>query len=329
MRPRPGGRPDVGVYTQLDRAEIAEFLRDYDVGELLAQHPVGPGIENTTYLLETSLEGRSTRYVLTVFERDPLPRVQEVAALVSELARRGVPSAPPIPAAATGRAVGRLRDKPATLVRFVDGRVVEKPAIRHLEALGRAVANLHLSAGELQVSAPGAQLAEILCPLARDLAGQIRARQPTLAELLLREADDQEALPQADLPSGLVHADLFLDNVIFDGDDGRPEVRALLDFQLVGRGPWLFDLAVVLLDAAWVGRSIGGDLTRAFLGAYRALRPLQADEVPNLLPYVRRAALRFLCLRIQRFILSDAALASGRGKNPWDLASRLEILRAG
>ncbi|MBI5014545.1 MAG: homoserine kinase [Deltaproteobacteria bacterium] len=316
----------MGVYTSLDAAEVTAFLAGYGLGRVSALEPIREGIENTNYRVTAGTPER--RYVLTVFERDAPEVVAETLRLTAELSARGVPCPGPLAARGTGALLSTLRGKPASLVPFVDGEAVMAPGNEHLEALGRALAELHLAGADLPFDRGGAHRADTLCPLAERLAERVRSAEPALAELMAAEAAVQAEVPETGLPGGVIHADLFLDNVLFDGGS-PPRVKALLDFHLAGRGPWLFDLAVVLDDAGWGGGGVRGERARAFLGSYRAVRPLEPAEFSLLPAYLRRVALRFLCLRVERFLLGGPQLVAGHGKDPREYARRLEILRAG
>ncbi|GAB4258712.1 MAG: homoserine kinase [Deferrisomatales bacterium] len=312
----------MAVYTPVEWQEAERFLQGYGVGPLEGLEPIAQGIENTNFKVRAG--GRA--YVLTVFEREPAASVEQTLRLTLELARRGVPCPRPLTASG-GIAVGAVRGKPAALVEFVEGEVVWAPGEDHLEALGRALARLHLAGEDLAFARTGPHLASVLVPLARRLAGCLGGEQAPVADLLREEAAYQEAVPDRGLPGGVVHGDLFLDNVLFA--PGRPRVRALLDFYLAGSGPWLYDLAVVLLDAGWGGRAVVGDRARALLRGYRALRPVTGEEYAWLPAYLRRAALRFLCLRVERAYVAPDPMAAGRPKDPAEYADKLRALRTG
>jgi homoserine kinase type II len=316
----------VAVFTPLEPAELENFLRSYGVGPVQAVEPLVGGIENTSYLVTAP----GQRCVVTLYEQDSPEDVAAFLDLAAELSRRGVPC--PRPLRGPRGYLGEIRGKPAAAAPFVEGESVFSPNALHMVALGRALATLHLAALDLDLPKGGAHLTDVLCPLARRLAEEVREREPRLAELLESEAAFQEGLPESELPAGLIHADLFLDNVLFQGTEGAPEVSALLDFELAARGPLLFDLAVVLTDAAWIGGGISGERARAFLSAYRSLRPLQALEFEFLPGYLRRAVLRFLCLRLERSAeLSQGGrrMAVGEEKSPAELARKLRTLRRG
>ncbi len=311
----------MAVYTRLEEAEVQPLLDARGLGALEALEPIAQGIENTNYRVRAG--GRA--FVLTVFEREGEERVSAVLALAGELARRGVRC--PAPVAGPDGPLGRVRDKPAALVPFVEGRVVWDPGEAELEALGSALAELHLAGRGLALAGGGPHRAADLVPLARRLAGRVRDGDPGLADLLEAEAALQVQVPEASLPSGLLHGDLFLDNVLFDPN--RPAVRALIDFQMAGTGPWVYDLAVVLLDAGWGGGGVDGDRARALLRGYRAVRPVEGAEYAALPEYLRRAALRFLCLRLERFVVDARPMAAGGRKDPAEYAEKLRRLRRG
>jgi homoserine kinase type II len=311
----------VAVYTPLEAAEVGALLAQFGLGPLERLEPIPQGIENTVYRVWAGGQA----YVLTVFERDAPERVEAVLRLTAALARQAVPCAAPIQG--PRGPLARLRGKPAALAPFVEGRVMQTPGEPHLEALGAALGRLHTARAELGLEGAGPHQAAVLVPLARRLAQGLRVRDPGLAGLLEDEARHQEGVPEDGLPAGLLHGDLFLDNVLFDLD--RPAVRALLDFQMAGTGPWVYDLAVVLLDAGWGGGGIEGDRARALLRGYRAVRPLAGEEFRWLPDYLRRAALRFLCLRLERFVVAAWPMAAGQGKDPGEVAEKLRTLRRG
>ncbi|MEW6486847.1 MAG: homoserine kinase [Thermodesulfobacteriota bacterium] len=311
----------MAVYTPLEAAEVGALLTEFGLGPLEKLEPIPQGIENTVYRVWAG--GRAL--VLTVFERDDAERVEAVLRLTGALAGQAVPCAAPIQG--PGGPLARVRGKPAALAPFVEGRVIPTPSEPHLEALGAALARLHTARADRGFEGAGPHRAAVLVPLARRLAQQVRERDAGLAGLLEDEAHHQEGVAEEGLPWGLLHGDLFLDNVLFDPD--RPAVRALLDFQMAGIGPWVYDLAVILLDAGWSAGAIEGDRARALLRGYRAVRPVAGEEFRCLPDYLRRAALRFLCLRLERFVVAARPMAAGQGKDPGEVAEKLRTLRRG
>ncbi len=310
----------MAVYTPVSPEEAAPFLERLGLGPPEALEPVPGGIENTNYRVRTG--GRW--YVLTLFEREPPGRVAETLHLARELARRGVPC--PEPVQGPGGPVGRLKGRPAALVPWVEGRLVPDPDTEHLEALGGAVAALHEAGRGVPMDRGGLHLGAPLAARAREIARHLEGDDPSLARLLRDEAGAQLRVPEELLPAGVIHGDLFLDNVLFAPD--APRVVAILDLHMAGHGPLAYDLAVTLLDAAWEPEGVCGDRARALLRGYRSVRPLEGVEYPWIPWLLRRAALRFLCLRLERFRLPGKAMQLGRPKNPDEFRIKLEVLRS-
>ncbi|GAB4260456.1 homoserine kinase [Deferrisoma sp.] len=303
----------MAVYTPVSPEEAEAFLRARGLGALERMEPIGQGIENTNYRVRAG--GRW--YVLTLLERESPGRARETAELARALAAGGVPC--PAPVGDVGVVCGR----PAVVVPWVEGEMDRRPGPGRLEALGRCLGRLHRVGRGVPVSRGGPQAAAELVPLARRLAREIEAGRPGVAALLRDEAGYQERVDETAAPWGLVHADLFLDNVLFA--PGAAEVRAVLDLHMAGRGPLPYDLAVTLLDAAWAGKGLDPARAEPFLRGYGA----EAPEPPprDLGPWLRRAALRFLCLRIERAWLPGRAMVEGAPKDPGEFVAKLEALR--
>ncbi len=309
----------MAVYTRLEPPEVAGFVAAFGGGAMSAFEAIPQGIENTNYRVDAA----GGRFVLTVFERETAAEVRETLELAGALADRGAPC--PRPCRGPHGVLGTLGGKPAALVPFVEGEIVWAPDAAHLESLGRALGRFHRAGEGVTFRRDGPHRARVLAPLARSIGARLADTDPGLAALLVEEAAWQEGVPEAELPAGVVHADLFRDNVLFE--PGGTAVRAFLDLQLAGTGPWLYDLAVVLLDAGWGARGVVEERARAVLAGYRAERPLAEQEVALLPAYLRRAALRFWCLRLQRFRLDPWPMAAGAVKDPGEVEARLRVLR--
>ncbi len=307
----------MAVYTPVSLEEAGRLLKHLGLGPPEALEPVPGGIENTNYRVRAG--GRW--YVLTLFEREPAGRVAETLGLARGLARRGVPCPEP----AEGP-VGCIKGKPAALVPWVEGRIVTAPDTEHLEALGRAMALFHRAGQGIGMDRGGLHTGTALAARAREIALEIENDDPGLARLLRDEAGTQLRVPEELLPAGVVHGDLFLDNVLFAPQ--APRVVAILDLHMAGRGPLAYDLAVTLLDAAWEPEGVSGDRARALLRGYRSARPLEGVEYLWLPWLLRRAALRFLCLRLERFRLGRNAMEFGTPKDPNEFRVKLEVLRS-
>ena len=310
----------MAVYTALDPLDVAPILSDFGLGRLRGLEPISGGIENTNYRV---LADKGV-FVLTLFERGERERIERVLRVVGELSRRGIPVPVPL---GDGGALFVVRGKPAVLTPFAAGVQTDSPTPGMLRALGGTLARLHKAGTGLGSDLPdGPHSAPVLCRAARELADRITPAHPEWADALRREADFQGTVSEERLPGGLIHADLFLDNVIFH--PVTEEVAALLDFHLAGRGAWVFDVAVTLADAAWVDHAVRGERVRHFLSGYRDERALEAEEVELLNPMLRRAALRYFCLRIERSLFPEERLEAGRRKPPEEMYRKLLFFRA-
>ncbi len=308
----------MAVYTALTLDAVRAFVRSRGLGPPERLEPVLQGIENTNYRLRAG--GRW--YALTLFEREPADRVAETMEIVIALARRGVPC--PVPLPGPEGPVGTLAGRPAVLVPWVEGRVLEGAGPEELRAVGWVLGMFHRAGANVPVRRGGLHRVEALVPWARGVAARIRGARPEVARLLEDELSFHARRGDRGLPQGLVHADLFLDNVVFAPD--RPQVRAILDPHMAGRGALVYDLAVFLLDAAWGAAGPEPEAVRAVVAGYQAVRPLEPAERDRLGEYMRRAALRFLCLRIERFWLA-ADPPRGVFKDPEAFRRKLEVLR--
>jgi homoserine kinase type II len=280
----------LSVYTPVSQAELAAWLRNYSVGALHALEPIKSGIENTNYFVTTT----QGRYVLTLFERLPAAELPFYLELMAHLARHGIPCPAPI-ANLANALLGELNGKPAALVTRLPGRSIDRPGAHECAELGALVARMHLAGRSY-----GAYLDNPRGPrwwrvAARDLQPFL---DPARKALLEAELDFQAGQRFPDLPRGPVHADLFRDNALFDA--GR--LSGVFDFYFAGVDCLLYDVAVCAND--WcladprTDRGLDPALTRAFLGAYDALRPFTAGERAAWPAMLRAAALRFWLSRM-------------------------------
>ncbi len=287
----------MAVYTEVAPAEARALVRRLGVGELNALQGIAAGIENTNYFVDTE----RGRWVLTLFERMAAAELAGCLALMRHLAQRGIPVPDPQPAP-DGRLWFELHGKPAALLTRLPGSHRLAPDLHHVEQLGAMLARLHRAAADfagLHAQPRGLAWWRQTVPLVRP---EVDAAQ---AALLARELAFQEAAAAsadfAQLPAGPVHADLFRDNVLFDGLPGHEKLTGLLDFFFAGTEVWLFDLAVCLND--WCCDLASGrlDETRAaaLVASYRRERPLLAAELRLMPALLRAAALRFWLSRLR------------------------------
>ena len=332
----------MAVFTEVGIDEAAALADHLELGALTALTGIEGGIENTNYFLSTE----TGDYVLTLFERLSAEQLPYYLRLMKHLAGRGIPvpepvadparpdtethgvAAPPLPAQRPCSLLHVVHGKPAAVVQRLTGRSALAPTLAHCNAVGSALARMHLAGRDFAWHQPN------LRGLAwwNDTAPVVRPYlQPPQAALLDSELAYQNHIAQgaayAALPRGPVHADLFRDNVLFDGEiDGQPHLSGLFDFYFAGTDSFAFDLAVCLNDWAIELASGSHDAgrARALLAAYDAVRPLRAAERALLPAMLRAAALRFWISRLWDFHLPRAASLL----KPHDPAHFERVLRA-
>jgi homoserine kinase type II len=273
----------LSVYTPVGRAELAAWLEPLGCGELLEHAGIAAGIQNSNYFVTTD----RGRYVLTVFETIAPASLDFYLALQSHLAQRGIPAPQPL-ADPAGRRWRPLAGKPAALLTCLPGASLETAAPAHCRAVGELLARLHLAAADLPAAPPNP------CGAAwRQATGSaLLPRLPADDRVLLAdELGFQAAQDFAALPGGVIHADLFRDNVLWDAG-GR--LSGVLDFYFAGVDAWLFDLAVAAGD--WCADEAG---LAALVDGYAAIRPPEAAERQAWPALRRAAALRFWLSRLQ------------------------------
>jgi len=280
----------MSVFTSLTAPQVSAWLKHYSLGSLESLEGIAEGVQNSNFFLTTS----HGRYVLTLFEQLARRELPFYINLMAHLARHGVPCPAPL-ANRDNEYLGELQRKPAVIVTRLAGKSALAPTPEQCAAIGAMLADLHIAAQ----SYGGRQAHQRGAAWCRETAALV---QPFLDEddaaLLRDELRHQAQHRPGDLPRGVIHADLFRDNVLFDGE----RVSGLLDFYFAGIDDLLFDVAVTVND--WCIESDGSlDAGRcnALLAAYHASRPLTASERGAWPVMLRAAALRFWLSRLHDF----------------------------
>lgn len=280
----------MSVFTSLSAAQVAAWLRQYSLGNLESLEGIAEGVQNTNFFLTTS----HGRYVLTIFEQLGRSELPFYINLMAHLARHGIPCPAPL-ANRDNDYLGEIERKPAVIVTRLSGKSTLNPTFAQCAVIGAMLADLHLAAqsyGGRQAHQRGAPWCRETGALVMPFLGE------TDATLLRDELRHQAQHRPGDLPRGVIHADLFRDNVLFDGE----RISGLLDFYFAGVDDLLFDVAVTVND--WCIEPDGSlDAVRcaALLAAYDAGRPLTASERAAWPLMLRAAALRFWLSRLHDF----------------------------
>ncbi len=310
----------MAVYTEVPDDELAAFVASYDLGALLSYKGIAEGVENTNYLLHTE----KGPYFLTLYEKRVAPAdLPFFLGLMEHLAKAGLTCPTPVHDA-QGRMLRTLAGRPAAIVTFLEGVWIRRPQPRHCAAAGKALAGLHIAGRGF-----GLRRANDLGPAGwRPLFARFEARAdeiaPGLAAAIRQELDELEARWPAGLDEGIIHADLFPDNVFFLGDN----LSGLIDFYFACNDALAYDIAVTL--NAWcfeTDHSFNVTKGQALLRGYESVRPLAAREREALPVLARGAALRFLLTRAYDW-LNTASNALVNRKDPVEYLRRLKFHRS-
>lgn len=273
----------MSVYTTVGRAELAAWLQPLGLGELIDHAGIAAGMQNSNYFVTTA----AGRFVLTLFEHLDPAALAFYLALQDRLAHSGLPCPQPL-ADSQGRRWRVLAGKPAALLSCLPGAAAEQVSVEQCRVVGALLARLHLAAADMADALPnpcGAawrqRVGESLLPLV-----DAEERLVLADELAFQSAQDWSALPR-----GVIHADLFRDNVLWDASG---QLSGVLDFYFAGEDAWLFDLAVVAND--WCADEAA---LLALIDGYAGIRPLLEAERQAWPAMRRAAALRFWLLRLE------------------------------
>lgn len=307
----------MAVYTEVADDELARFIASYDVGELWSCKGIAEGVENTNYLVRAS----SGPYILTLYEkrvaRGDLPFF---LGLMEHLAARGIKCPTPV-RDREGRVLRELAGRPAAMVTFLEGIWVRRPRTEHCAAVGRSLAELHLAGSDFAGRRANALSVTGWRSLHEACAGDADSIAKGLGAEIERElATLEQAWPQ-DLPEGVIHADLFPDNVFFLGD----RISGLIDFYFACNDMLAYDVAICL--NAWCfepDNAFNVTKARALLRGYNSVRTLSGAEIDALPLLARGAALRFLLTRVYDWLnTADGALV--QPKDPLEYLRKLRF----
>ncbi len=310
----------MAVYTDITEDDLKDFLTQYDVGELTSYKGIAEGVENSNFLLHTSREP----LILTLYEK----RVERAdlpffLGLMQHLSARGLSCPLPLPRK-DGALLGELSERPAALISFLEGMWLRKPEARHCREVGKALARMHLAGEGFGLKRPNALSLEGWTSLWQKSAARADGVEPGLQEEIGAELDFLDEHWPQDLPAGVIHADLFQDNVFFLGD----ELSGLIDFYFACNDMLAYDVAICL--NAWCFEKDGAyNLTKgmALLEGYDAVRPLLPQERQALPVLCRGSALRFFLTRLYDWLTTPEGALVVK-KDPLEYLRKLRFHRS-
>jgi homoserine kinase type II len=307
----------MAVYTDVSDLALRDFLADYGLGRVLAYKGIAEGVENSNYLLHVE----AGFFILTLYEkRVDAGDLPFFLGLMEHLSARGLVCPQPVKTR-QGALFKPLAGRPAAIVTFLEGVSTRAPTVAHCAALGAALADLHRAGADFASTRVNTLSISGWPPLLAQAKARADSVAPGLADFLAAELAALEKLWPRDLPRGIIHADLFPDNVLFLGE----KVSGLIDFYFACTDFLAYDLAICL--NAWCFESdFSFNVTkgRAMIEAYQRIRRLTPQESATLVILARGAALRFTLTRLVDWLnVPPGALV--KPKDPRDYARRLRF----
>lgn len=310
----------MAVYTDVGEGELAAFLREYSVGDLLSYKGIAEGTENSNFLLHTT----TGSFILTLYEK----RVEKAdlpffLGLMDHLAKKGISCPLPVQRH-DGSMIGTLAGRPAVIITFLEGMWLRKPGVAHCREVGKALAAMHLASADFAMHRANALAIDGWRKLWEASRARADEVEPGLAaEVDADFADFERNWPEG-LPTGIIHADLFPDNVFFLGE----KLSGLIDFYFACDDFYAYDLATCL-NAWCFEKDFSFNLTKgtALLAGYQSVRPLDAAEREALPMLARGSALRFMLTRLYDWLtVPDGGLVIKR--DPTEYIRRMRFHRA-
>jgi homoserine kinase type II len=307
----------MAVYTDVSDEELEAFIGSYDVGALTSFKGIAEGVENSNYLVHTE----AGPFILTLYEKRVRPEdLPYFLGLMEHLAARGLSCPLPVKDR-EGRMLKELAGRPAALISFLEGLWVRRPGIAHCTGLGQALAKFHLGGLDFPMRRTNDLSLAGWQALFEAVGASADSVIPGLKDEIAGELQHLEANWTSGLPQGVIHADLFPDNVFFLDD----KVSGLIDFYFACNDMLAYDIGVCL--NAWCfepDHSFNVTKARALLQAYTEARSLSAEELEALPILARGAALRFLLTRSYDW-LNQSSNALVKPKDPMEYLRKLRF----
>ncbi len=309
----------MAVYTEVSDEDLAAFIDEFDIGPVVSCKGIAEGVENSNYLVHT----RQGRYILTLYEKRVAPSdLPFFLALMEHLASRGFPCPVPV-RSREGHALAMLCGRPAALISFLEGLWPRRIRPWHCAQIGSALAQMHLAGADFPLQRSNDLSVTGWRPLFEACRSDADSLAPGLVSEIAAELGRLEADWPLDLPRGVIHADLFPDNVFFLGES----LSGVIDFYFACTDFTAYDLAICL--NAWCFEADGAlNATKARLltSGYRRVRPLEPAEMTALPLLARGSAMRFLLTRLYDWINTPAGALVKR-KDPKEYLQKLRFHR--
>lgn len=307
----------MAVYTEIPDGELADYLDRYDIGDFHSLKGIAEGVENSNFLLSTD----QGLFILTLYEKRVDPKdLPFFLGLMDHLNQNGLACPKPV-AMRDGNTLSTLASRPSAIISYLDGNSVRRPRVEHCRQVGAALADMHLAGEGFHLQRENALTLKDWRPLFKMSSPGAESVSAGLSETILNELDHLESYWPDGLPTGVIHADLFPDNVFFL----KETLSGLIDFYFACNDLLAYDLAVCV--NAWcfeADYSFNVTKAHALFAGYQSVRLLSSSETDALPTLCRGAALRFLLTRLYDWLnVPPGALVVP--KNPAEYIAKLRF----
>jgi len=310
----------MAVYTKLSKNQLKEFFAKYNLGDLVNYKEIKDGIENTNYLIEVG----KGKFILTLYEK----RVEEkdlpfFIGLMRNLFDKKFPSPEPI-INKNGSYISSILNKKAAVVSFLDGNAKKILNPNNCYEVGVHTAKLHMITKNLKAK----RVNKLSIKSWREIYDKVKKDcskiHPNLTNTIEKSLEEVEANWPKDIPSGIIHADLFPDNIFFKNE----KLSGIIDYYFSCSDFYAFEIAICLNALCFEGKNenLSFNVTKAkkFIDGYSSIRKLTENEKNSLKILCKGAAIRFLLTRVFDYLnLTKGALV--KIKDPVEYLKRLEF----
>ena len=309
----------MAVFTKISDADAKTILQNYELGEFESLTPITQGIDNTNYILKTT----SAKFIITIFEKR-LHRadVGFFVELNTHLIKHNF-TCPEILGDKQGQKIFEFAGKPGAIVEFLEGAQIDEVTTNEITQLGQTLGKLHKATakfGESRHNDLGLKGCKKLFSAVEDKLDDFT---PGLRAELSEDFKMLDAYPPQKLPAGIIHADIFPDNVFFKNG----QLTGIIDFYFSCYDHYILDLAIIVSAWCFKGNDIDAELFKTMLISYNSEREITTEEFQSLNTYLQFTALRFLMTRLYDYYNTpDDAIISV--KNPQEYLDKLRFFKA-
>ena len=280
----------MAVYTSINSSDLNDWIEKFNFKDIVNFKGISSGVTNSNYLIQTA----HSNYILTIFEHNNIEELPFYIDLMTYLAKENFLCPRPIENK-NGQALGLLKEKPALMVSFLDGKekVIRSPKSCYL--VGQYLAKLHLTANNFPQLNKNTRGLDWMSDMYLNLKKYLSLEDQGILEL---EINYHKEMDKVELPEGIIHGDLFKDNVLFLND----KVSGFIDFYYACNEKFIYDIAIAIND--WCidqDGQINKSMFLEFIKGYRSERKLTDNEQEYLNVALRLAALRFWLSRLEDF----------------------------